>query len=174
MGAAQPETLISAADFKSFPEAPGKQELLQGELILLPPPRLSHNRISKALFRLLMAVMEESRVEIEAGYQMTPDTWLQPDISITWPAQLVRNDYLQGSPMIAVEIVSRGNTADEIDRKTAAYLRHGAAEVWIVYSRTRSMVVHKSGTVEKITGTYTSESIPAVVNLSDILDRNAD
>ncbi len=169
MGVTHAETLISAAAFRLLPDAPGKQELLEGELILLPPAKLSHSKIARALLRLLTAVLEESRVQIEAGYQITPETWLQPDVSVTWPDQPVRNDYLQGSPMIAIEIVSCGNTADEIDRKIAAYLRYGAAEVWIVYPRTRSLIVHKSGTVAKMTATYISDLVPAAVNVSDIL-----
>ena len=35
-----------------------------------------------------------------------------------WPDQPELNEYVQGSPMIAIEIASRGNTAEEIERKT--------------------------------------------------------
>jgi Uma2 family endonuclease len=164
-----PATLMSAAQFELLPDYPGKQELLQGELITSPPAKLPHSRIAKALLKLLMAAVDESRVYLEAGYQMTPDTWLVPDISVTWPDQTVENDYLHGSPMIAIEIVSRGNTADEIDRKTAAYLNHGAAEVWIVYPRTGCMMVHRGTGVERISDTYASGSIPVTVRLAEIL-----
>jgi Uma2 family endonuclease len=99
---------------------------------------------------------------------MTQDTWLTPDISVRWPDQPIRNDYLQGAPLIAVEIVSRGNTADEIDRKTAVYLDQGAAEVWIVYPRTRCMMVHRKNSVEKITDTYNGPYVPVTVRLADI------
>lgn len=164
-----PATLMSAAEFGLLPDVPGKQELLEGELIQLPPAKLPHSRISKAFFARLTRVFDESCVYTEAGYQMTPDTWLQPDVSVTWPGQLVDNDYLQGSPMIAVEIVSRGNSADEIDRKTSAYLSRGGAEVWVVYPRTRCMMVHTAAAVEKVTGSYASRSFPVTLNLSEIL-----
>jgi Uma2 family endonuclease len=54
--------------------------------------------------------------------------------------------------MLAVEIASRGNTPDEIDNKVAMYLEHGAAEVWIVYPSTRSMMVFKGGLALRIPG----------------------
>jgi Uma2 family endonuclease len=170
-----PATLLSIAEFELLPDLPGKQELLEGEVILLPPAKLPHSKTTKAFVALLMSVLDESRVFSEAGYQMAPDTWLQPDVSVTWPDQPVANDYLQGSPMIAIEIVSRGNTADEIERKIAKYLRYGAAEVWIVYPSTHRMMVHRDAAVERISDTYTCHSIPAVVRLSEILgtDGNA-
>jgi Uma2 family endonuclease len=162
---------MSAAEFELLPEVPGKQELLQGELITLPLARLSHNKIVQALFEVLRLGLDPSRVHMEAGYQMSRDTWLQPDVSVTWPGQPVENDYLQGSPMIAVEVVSPGNAAEEIDAKIAAYLTGGAAEVWVVYPRTRCMMVHRSTAVERITERYSSDSVPASVALNDILPR---
>ena len=65
-----------------------------------------------------------------------------PDVSVSWPDQPVADDWFQGSPMVAIEIVSRGNTAEELELKTARYLEGGAAEVWIVYPRTGRLAVH--------------------------------
>ncbi len=72
---------------------------------------------------------------------------------------------MQGAPMIAVEVVSRGNTAEETEGKVAAYLDGGATEVWIVYPRTRCMLVHKRDGIERVTETYKSEGVA----LRDIL-----
>jgi len=164
-----PATLMSIADFELLPDEPGKQELLEGELINLPPAKIAHNKIAEALFTLLRSAAEPSRVHLEAGYQMARDTWLQPDVSVEWPDQRVENDYLQGSPMIAIEVVSPGNTAEETERKTAAYLNHGAEEVWIVYPRTRWMMVHRKSAVERITDIYRCSLVPVAISLSDIL-----
>ncbi len=131
-----PATMMSFAEFELLPDVPGKQELLQGELIALPPAKLPHIRVGEALFKRLLSVLDHLRVHHEAGYQLSCDTWLQPDVSVQWPGQEEANEYFQGSPMIAIEVVSPGNTAEEIDRKTKAYLKHGAEEVWVVYPRT--------------------------------------
>lgn len=162
-----PATLLSVADFAQLPDAPGKQELLEGELIELPPSTLPHSKLAKSLARFLENALGESRVYIEAGYQLSPVSWLQPDVSVAWPDQPELNDYLQGAPMIAIEIVSRGNTAEEIQSKTADYLNHGAAEVWIVYPRNRCLMVHKKPTVERVTASYRSELLPVAVPIDN-------
>lgn len=164
-----PATLMSIAEFESLPEMPGKQELLQGEPIILPPAKRTHHKIVQAMYRLLGSALAADVVCMEAGYQMSRDTWLQPDVSVTWPDQRVANDYFQGAPMIAIEIVSPGNTPTRIEKKVAAYLRYGAAEVWIVYPETSSMMVHKTGSVENITGIYQSDLVPVAVSMPDIL-----
>lgn len=104
-----PATLMSVTEFELPPEVSGRQELLQGELITLPPEKLSRNRVAQALFKLLGFALDASHVHMEAGCQMSPDTWLKPDVSVTWPDQPVKNDHLQGSPMIAVKVASPGN-----------------------------------------------------------------
>ena len=160
-------TKLTVAEFEQMPEPdqPGKQELLQGELIQLQPARAPHSRIAQALSKLL----GNDRALVEAGYQMSGDTWLVPDVSIPWPDQREENEYFQGSPMIAVEIVSPGNAAEEIARKTDAYLTYGAAEVWIIYPRARYMMVHKSTAIEKITDAYACKTISVTVRISEIL-----
>ncbi len=75
-----PATLMSISEFELLPDEPGKQELLQGELITLPPAKIAHNKIAEALFALLRSAGESSRVHLEASYQMSRDTWLQPDV----------------------------------------------------------------------------------------------
>jgi Uma2 family endonuclease len=45
--------------------------------------------------------------------------------------------------MLAVEVESRGNTPEELERKRVLYLAHGAAEVWIVYPKTQTMLVSR-------------------------------
>ncbi len=136
-------TLLTEEEFLNLPETPGKQELLDGELIELPPAKLSHSALVKRIVRLLETVLQESRVWIETGYRLRPRRWFIPDVSVSWPEQHVEDDYFQGAPMLAIEIASRGNTAESLDQKVAAYLEEGAEEVWVVYPKTRSMVVFR-------------------------------
>ena len=71
--------------------------------------------------------------------------------------------------MIAIEVVSPGNSAEEIDRKTKSYLKHGALEVRIVYPRTRSMMIHRALVTECITDEYRCALVPLTISLSDVL-----
>lgn len=145
------KTRLSLEEFLSLPDLPGKQELLNGELISLPPAKRSHMEISKRLVDLFRSVLDASRVWFETGYQLH-DRMLQPDVSVSWPDQTVENDWFQGAPMIAVEVASRGNTSAEIEGKVKAYLEEGAAEVWVVQPKIRTMTVHTAERVWRVTG----------------------
>ena len=129
--------LLTFAEFERMPEPdePVKEELLDGELIQVPPPFLDHMETAQRFFLMLLQVLEQSNcrahlggVYIETGYKIGSKTWLVPDVSITHGNQ-GRGDYLEGAPALAVEIVSQSNSADEMDRKVEKYLSNGGVEV---------------------------------------------
>ena len=155
-------------EFLRLADVPGKQELLKGELISLPPAKRSHMEISKRLVDIFRSVMDGERVWFETGYQLHGQM-LQPDVSVTWPNQRVEDDWFQGAPMIAVEVASRGNTAEEIEGKVAAYLEEGAAEVWVVYPKTRSMTVSSNERVTRVTGTHQCDMLGLQVDVHSLV-----
>jgi Uma2 family endonuclease len=141
--------LMTFDEFERMPEKPGKQELLNGELIELPPADYQHNTTSEEIFlRLREAVdaahergeaNELGRVHMEMGYKLG-DHWVQPDVSISFAAQKIAK-YLEGAPAIAIEIVSPSNTAEALDIKTELCFEFGAREVWRFYPKTRHVTV---------------------------------
>ena len=157
-------TLLTVEEFLRLPDLPGKQELLDGELISLPPAKLSHMDIASLLYELFRTVLDRGRVKFETGYQLH-GRMLQPDVSVTWPDQPVSDDWLQGAPMIAVEVASRGNTAEEIESKIAVYLEEGSAEVWVIYPRTRSMIVSSRDRIVRTMGIHECELLPLRVDV---------
>lgn len=139
-----------------MPEEPGKTELLDGELIQMPPAKRSHNKLGKRLFLRLFQLAETlsaqgmalgfGDVEFEMGYKIgsKPDSWLIPDVSITHSNQS-GDDYYEGAPLIAIEVISESNTAAKIDRKIEKYLANGGQEVWVVYGETRRVLTYFAG-----------------------------
>jgi Uma2 family endonuclease len=116
--------------------------------------------ICKRVQQLLETVLHRSRVWVETGYRFPDGSWLQPDGSVIWPDQRIQDDYFVGAPMLAVEVGSRGQTAEQLDRKIGHYFTGGAGEVWVIQQKTASMSVYsrRPGTGEitsiRITGTY--------------------
>jgi Uma2 family endonuclease len=162
-------TLLTDEEFLNLPETPGKQELLDGELISLPVPSALHNDICFDLVDLLSAAIEKRRVRTAAGYRVRSGRWLIPDVSVIWPDQK-REYWFVGAPMIAIEVVSPGNSAEEINRKTQIYLEDGSSEVWIVYPSDHSMnVFRKDGSYARVTGVYDCALIGLQVDLVKIL-----
>ena len=142
--------MLSDEEFLRLPEIPGKRELLDGELIDSPPAKLYHSVIAKKLTRLFATVLDESRIWIEVAYWLREGRWLIPDVSVSWPDQPTERGWYKGSPMLAIEIASRGNTGEEIESKTVRYLEHGAAEVWVLYPKTRTIVVSRENHIQRI------------------------
>jgi Uma2 family endonuclease len=158
-------TLLTFEEFERLPDEPGKCELLDGELIQLPPAKLRHMGIAERLFLLLrdhlQATNTRGAAHMEFGYKLGPRTWVQPDISIAHPDQ-PHGDYLEGAPLLAIEVISESNTADHIHRKLRKYFEHGAAEVWVVYPTTRSVVVHHAGESHEHSTTLATNLLPGL------------
>jgi Uma2 family endonuclease len=139
-------TLLTFEEFEQLPDAPGKRELLDGELIELPPPKRRHTITQHRIAHALQPYADSHGllVLVEAGFRMGThrNEWLQPDVSVISREQEERaaadlEGYYEGAPLIAIEVISPGNTAEAVERKLAKYFENGAAEVWVAYSKTR-------------------------------------
>ena len=162
-------------EFLALPELDaGKRELVRGELIDLPPAKYKHtqtaHRMQKWLESAVAAIGIGGDVYHEMGYKMGYRHWLAPDVSLTHPDQ-PHEDYLEGAPLLAVEIVSEANTPKRIALKVEAYLANGAEEVWVVYEEHRNMWIHrKDGTRELKSGCFPAALLNGqMIDLDQIL-----
>ncbi|HYL73871.1 MAG TPA: Uma2 family endonuclease [Bryobacteraceae bacterium] len=139
---------VTFAEFEQYQDDGMKHELLLGEHIVLPPPNVRTSLIQHRLHDLLLPQLKRvgrDRVFILAGFLLSSDTFLQPDVSFVRWAQLQASDpdgYLAGAPAIAIEVASDSNTAAQLDLKVEQYFAHGSEEVWVVYPKTRKVRVH--------------------------------
>jgi Uma2 family endonuclease len=143
-------TLLTEDEFLNLPDSPGRQEFRDGVLIELPPAQRNHSALVKRNERLLETVLHESRVWSEVGFQLRPNRWVVPDVCVIWPDQRLENGYYQRSPMVAIEIASRGNTAEELQQKVDDYLDYGIGEAVVVYPKSHTMVVYRPGNTLRI------------------------
>ncbi len=164
-------SVLPFTEFEQLPDSPGKRELIDGDLIELPPSKYRHSQVAKRIYDLLLETAHKSATMMEAGYRIGGG-WLQPDVSVVWPNQKLVDDYLVGGPMLAVEILSPGNTAEYIERKLTLYLSEGSAEVWLVNPKSKNMTVYRAeeGRVVRIAveSTYSSEPLGLNIDLSSL------
>src|SRR5437899_926504 len=77
--------LLSWEAFEQLPDDGMHRELIEGELICLPPPKFTHMEIIRRLHHALLILEDRSlgRVYVEGGYKLgaNPSTWIEPDIS---------------------------------------------------------------------------------------------
>ncbi|MBV9770117.1 MAG: Uma2 family endonuclease [Bryobacterales bacterium] len=136
------QTLVTFEQFEKYQDDGQKHELMKGEHVVLPPPKFSHTRIQHHLLDLLRSYVRQHQlgdVMIEAGFRLSSDTWVQPDVSFVRTSQMKKvatGGYLEGAPALAVEVASESNTAAQLDLKMELYFAHGAEEIWIIYPQT--------------------------------------
>ena len=170
-------TLLSFEEFERLPDEPGKVELLDGELIQLPPAKFKHMEIAHRIHTLLVPAVDKAGASarlgvayLEMGYKFGSGAWLQPDVSIPYRDQ-PRGDYFESAPALAVEVISESNTAAQMARKVKIYLTNGGAEVWLVYPNTRSVWVYREGHAEEFESVLRSSLLPGLeIDLSQLFD----
>src|SRR5580658_1922613 len=157
-------TTMTFEQFEQLPDEPNKLELIDGELIRMPPAFVQHSRISMRLYGAISGVLSDLQAQGRArelgevghgfGYRVGPH-WLVPDVSITHAGQ-AEDKYLVGAPALAVEVISRRNTAEMIERKVTLYMDYGGCEAWLFYPRFRRVTVCRGRTAVQMEGTLTS------------------
>jgi Uma2 family endonuclease len=161
-------SLMTFAEFEQLPDPiAGKRELVNGEVVTMPPPELNHSDTARRILFFLGDRFDRRRVfPDKTGYRIGGG-WLEPDVSVTWPDQRRDEKYLVGSPLVAIEILSPG---EEIDEKLALYLDGGAKEVWIVNYRKRTVSVFtaEGNKPRQVRHEYHSEDLGLTMTLQDI------
>jgi Uma2 family endonuclease len=149
-------TTMRFEEFERLPDGPEDLELLEGELIEMPPPECSHMEAAQELFTLLRAAVERLRqaeevgelgkVHFLMGFLLTgdPRSWVRPDVSVTHPNQ-PNGKYYEGAPLMVFEVVSAEDRAGDLDRKVHLFLQHGAQEVWLIYPKPDHAYIYKPG-----------------------------
>jgi Uma2 family endonuclease len=151
---ALPETLpevLTVEEFERLEDPPGyRLELVDGALVPEPQPGALHGRVTMNVLRALDAHCREHRsgiVFVETGFVLDSRGLVRrPDVSLLLAAHLPQGEIPEGTwrrpPDLAVEVVTPGNTAADVEQKVGEYHAAGTAEVWVCYPRTRTVVVH--------------------------------
>ena len=146
--------LMTAAELIQLPRGYYRAELIDGELIKMPLPKVPHGRIAMRLgLPLVQFISDHDLGEAyitEIGFQLTwdPDTVLGPDISFISKARLEAvgetNGYWQGPPDLAVEVLSPGDRLGKVNRKVSRWFSFGTVQVWIVDPKHSTVTVYRS------------------------------
>ena len=124
-------------DLESLPQDGSRYEIIDGELLVSPSPRVRHQWAAVQLFDMVRAYVEANRigylfpspVNVECG----PRTHLEPDMSVV-PAvgdKLPETVEAAGGPLLVVEILSPSTARYDRVKKRPVYQRQGV-EYWIV------------------------------------------
>lgn len=143
-------TGLTAEDIWNLPEDE-RGELIDGEFVPMAPVDPDHG---DSVGALIEAVRRWTRtghpgvVGAEIGFAPAnaPGVLLAPDVSFyrdgVLPPRGQRRGFTTAPPVLAVEVLSPGNSASGIAEKVDLYLKHGVLVVWVVDPRRATVVVH--------------------------------
>lgn len=129
-----------------------RHELVKGELLTMTPAGTTHGMVAARLARLLGNWVDERGLGYvlgaETGFKLAtdPDTVRAPDASFVAmqriPPEGVPEKYWPGAPDLAAEVVSPGDSYEEVRAKVQEWLEAGTRLVWVVRPRARQVEVH--------------------------------
>lgn len=147
-------------DYKHTPEDK-RYELLDGDLIMVPAPRIVHQRNAKKLSRLLDDFVEEhdlGEVFIAPCDVVLSETdVVQPDILFVSKerSHIITDDNIRGAPDLVVEVLSPSTAQRDRTLKRTLYALHGVPEYWQADSDAKNVAVLTLDNGEyKVAGIY--------------------
>jgi Uma2 family endonuclease len=124
-----------------------KHELIDGVLIMVPPPGTGHQRTearaNKALARALMTagLMDELLVQTGGGIAFGENTLLGPDLIVVREPNGPK-DWTADDVIIMIEIAWSSLTKDLGD-KARRYAGAGIADYWVLDVADKALIVHR-------------------------------
>ncbi len=116
----------------------GREEVVDGEIRIMPPNKSVHVRIVSRLVAALQRQLDPSQVEVFSGsfglvIRQEPLTCREPDVAVFERATWVEIDgYYHSAPQLVIEVLSPSESRKEIGEKLRDYESIGAPEVWLV------------------------------------------
>jgi Uma2 family endonuclease len=174
--------LVTVNDFLRVPEPKeGHYELHHGELVLMPPPKAGHQRLQERLREILASMLRDRKlvVRVEMAFRPAPEyeVW-KADVGILSEDRersTPDDAYLEGAPELVIEVLSPGNTVDEIEDKMHVCLGNGCYSFWVVDQKRKEIRVTRF--IDMVTKRYTVDElvplavIPASLPVRKIFDQ---
>ncbi|MBA3243003.1 MAG: Uma2 family endonuclease [Acidobacteria bacterium] len=148
--------LMTAEELRKLPQDGFRYELVEGELKQMSLSGTEHGAVIFNLSILLGQHLKANNLGqgfgAETGFKIAsnPDTVRAPDIAFVRreriPPTGIPKNFWENAPDLVVEVVSPGDTFEEVEEKVAQWLGAGTSAVWVVNPKRRSVSVYRSMT----------------------------
>lgn len=190
MSTPNPQVRYRYDDYKSLSDHTDKRyELLNGDILMVPSPTTSHQRVSRDLGFLLFQHVRANKlgevffapIDVVLG-QGSDREVAQPDILFVSAQRraIIAEGEIQGAPDLMVEILSPSTEALDRGYKKALYARRGVSEYWIVDPKSQTIEVYSLSDAGfsyvgsyQATGEFTSPLLPRFAPVFDELSAPA-
>ena len=148
------DKILTGEEFALIPGL-GRCELVAGRIVTMSPTNWKHGDFVTEIAWHLHSFVKERRLgkvltgEVGIYMHRDPDYIRGADvvfISSERIAQITSESYLDVAPELVVEVISPGNTWQEMRDKIQEYFAIGVEWVWIVEPERRQVLVYRSPT----------------------------
>lgn len=124
---------FTADDLDTLPDDGNRYELLDGELLVTPSPRVRHQAVSFELGVLLRQALPAGLRVLAAPMDVRfgPKRQVQPDLLVI-RAEGLDAVRVESVPLLVVEVLSPGTRARDQVTKRRAYEQEGVGSYWLV------------------------------------------
>lgn len=129
---------LTYADLRLFPNDGKRHELVGGEHIMTPAPKINHQNASGNMFELLRASARKHKL---GRVFAAPVDVMFSDFDVTEPdivfisrerEKIITADNIRGAPDLVIEILSPSTAEMDRQVKFKLYEKYGVREYWIV------------------------------------------
>ena len=130
--------ILTYEEWLTLPEVEGVEEVVNGEIVKMPPNKVIHADILENLADLLKSQVDRRTVQVRVStfglvIRRDPITTRVPDIAVFIRSNVIAQDgYIHSAPELVVEVLSPANTRAERAGKLRDYESLGVPEVWVV------------------------------------------
>jgi Uma2 family endonuclease len=127
---------ITADDFLQLPETNLPTELIDGEIIVAPAPKASHQNTVFSSAKTIEKIAPHGKVYISPiDVYLDERNVVQPDVM--WNGTdsqciLIDDSYWRGAPDLVVEVLSPSTALRDKQTKFRLYEKYGVREYWMV------------------------------------------
>jgi Uma2 family endonuclease len=145
------------ADLDRLPDDGNRYEVLNGELLVTPPPSEGHQEIVHWLNAQLtpfLVTYRLGRVQFPRSVVIIDEEQVEPDMMVR-PFAPLRGWANAPTPLLVVEVLSKSTRRRDLKTKRDFYLRSGVGEYWVVDRAARTLIRITPTGSETVTETLT-------------------
>ncbi len=139
--------VVTYEEWLRMPVVDGREEVVNGEIRIMPPNKLPHPRIIQKLISSFLRHIDEEKVDIIGStfglvIRKDPLTCRNPDLALFRKDRIVERDgYFHSPPELVIEVLSASDTRAEPEERLRDYEEIGVPEVWVMSSEARTVEV---------------------------------
>jgi len=140
-------------EFMALPKDSHRYEIVNGELVDMGSSGALHGYVCSLLVGALASYVLPKKLGVildsSTAFKMKNGNRRSPDISFFAKERLqgmteLPTGFLDGAPDLAIEVLSPGNTVEEIHDKLVEYFENGTRLAWIIHPSEHYILVYRS------------------------------